>query len=242
MLICHYFTKKGGGSNFQPLVTINVVIIRLRREGVWCNLALVTNFPVFFLTLPLLASGWSSLTQIKITATAVYHRAESQNLSIRSSLPLKVVFRCRLSSVEARLLSKVVFCWRSSSVEGRLLSKAVFHQRMSSVRGCVCQRLVVFGQRSSSINGNLPTVIIFHQWSSSVQDQLPLRLAFIKGHLPLMINVRQRSSSLKGCFPLKVVFRQTSSSAKGRLQSSSGTRCALHCFNTNGYSQSLSRS
>ena len=48
VIICHYFTKKGGGSNFQLFVTIYFVTIRLRREGVWCNLALVTNFPVFF--------------------------------------------------------------------------------------------------------------------------------------------------------------------------------------------------
>ena len=47
VIICHYFTKKGGGSNFQLFVTIYFVTIRLRREGVWCNLALVTNFPVF---------------------------------------------------------------------------------------------------------------------------------------------------------------------------------------------------
>ena len=48
VIICHYFTKKGGGSIFQLFVTIHFVTIRLRREGVWCNLALVTNFPVFF--------------------------------------------------------------------------------------------------------------------------------------------------------------------------------------------------
>ena len=35
------------------IVTINFVIIRLKREGVWCKLALVTNFPIS-LGLPLL--------------------------------------------------------------------------------------------------------------------------------------------------------------------------------------------
>ena len=34
VIICHYFTKKGGGSNFQLFVTIYFVTVRLRREGV----------------------------------------------------------------------------------------------------------------------------------------------------------------------------------------------------------------
>ena len=45
----------------------------------------------------------------KITATAVYGRAESRNLSKRSRLPLKVVFHQRLPSIDGHLPSKVFF-------------------------------------------------------------------------------------------------------------------------------------
>ena len=58
--------------------------------------------------------------QEKMTATAVYGRAESRNLSIRSHLSLNVVFHQ----------------W-SSSVKGRLPSKVIFRQWMSSVKGCL---------------------------------------------------------------------------------------------------------
>ena len=45
---------------------------------------------------------------------------ESQNLSIGSCLPLKVVFHSGSTSTEGRLPQKVVFHQRLSSVEGRL--------------------------------------------------------------------------------------------------------------------------
>ena len=41
-------SEKGGGGE-EGIVTFNFVIRRLRREGVWCNWALVTNCPVFFM-------------------------------------------------------------------------------------------------------------------------------------------------------------------------------------------------
>ena len=77
----------------------------------------------------------------KITAKAVYGRAESQNLSIRSRLPLKVVFHRGLSSVKGSLPSKVVFHQRLSSIKGRLPSKFFYHQRVSSIKGQVWHSL-----------------------------------------------------------------------------------------------------
>ena len=54
-----------------------------------------------------------------------------QNLpSIKSRLPLKVVYYQKSSSSESRLPSKVVFHQRSSSLKGSLSSKVVFWQRI----------------------------------------------------------------------------------------------------------------
>ena len=114
----------------------------------------------------------------KMTATAVYGRAESWDLSKRSCLPLKVVFHRRASSIECRLPVKAIFN------RGRLQS------RSSSIK-------VVFNQRSSSIKGRFPSEVVF-QW----------RLSSIGGCLPLKVVFPWRSSSIKGCLPFKVVFHQ----------------------------------
>ena len=53
--------------------------------------------------------GKAETEPIKMTTKAVYGRAESRNLSIRSHLPLKVVFHQRLSSIEGCLPLKVGF-------------------------------------------------------------------------------------------------------------------------------------
>ena len=81
-----------------------------------------------------------SKSKRKMTATEVYGRAESQNFSI-CSLPLKVIFHHRLSSIK-----------------GRLPSKVVFHQKLSSIKGCLSSKVVkvIFHQRSSSIKVHLP--------------------------------------------------------------------------------------
>merc|ERR1711942_6470 len=54
---------------------------------------------------------------------------------VKRRLPLKVVFRQRLSSIKGCLPSKVVFHRRSCSIKGRLPLKVVFHQRSSSIEG-----------------------------------------------------------------------------------------------------------
>ena len=82
----------------------------------------------------------------KMTATAVYGRAETRNLSMKSS-SIEVFFHVRSSSFKVSLPSKVVFHQRSSSIKGRLLSrvsikdrllsKAVFYQGSFSIEGCL---------------------------------------------------------------------------------------------------------
>ena len=89
---------------------------------------------------------------MKMTATAMYGRAESQNLSIGSRLPLKVVFHRGSSPIEGRLPPKVILHWRWSSVKGRLLSKVIFCQRSSPITGHVPANIVCH-QRSSFIEG-----------------------------------------------------------------------------------------
>ena len=87
-----------------------------------------------------------------MTATVVFGRAESWNLSIRSS------------SVKGRLLSKVIFCQRLSSVKSRLLPKVVFCQSCLPLK-------VVFHQ------GRLPLLGHFHFWAL-VLSVAKLSLAF----------------------------------------------------------------
>ena len=92
----------------------------------------------------------------EMTATAVYGRAESRNLSIGIRLSLKVVFHRGSSSIEGCLPRKVVFHWRSSSTEGCLPSKIVFCQRLSSFKVCLPSKIisnVAFYQRPYSIKG-----------------------------------------------------------------------------------------
>ena len=96
-----------------------------------------------------------------------YMAEQNLKISIRSCLPLKVVFRWRSSSVKGRLPSKVVFRQRSSFVKGRLPSKVVFRQRSSSVKGRLPSK-VVFRQRSSSVKGRLSSNVVFDQrWCST---------------------------------------------------------------------------
>ena len=58
-----------------------------------------------------------------------------QNMySIKSRLPLKVVFHQKLSPIKGCPPSKVVLHQKSSSIKDHLLSKVVFHQWSSSVK------------------------------------------------------------------------------------------------------------
>ena len=83
-----------------------------------------------------------------MTATAVYGRAESRNLSICRFFPmkvvgglaLKVIFHKRSSCIKGHLPLKVVLHRRSSSIEGCLPSKVVFHWRSFSIEGCLLSR------------------------------------------------------------------------------------------------------
>ena len=99
---------------------------------------------------------------VKMTATAVYGRAESRNLSIEGCLPLTVVFHWRLSSIEGRLPSKVIFHHK-----GLLPLKVVFIEVHLPSK-------VVFHHWSSSIEGHLPSKIVFYQRLSSIEGLPPL--------------------------------------------------------------------
>ena len=46
--VCHYFSKEGGYSSLQQIVTLVLVTNRLGRVGVNSILDNVTEFPVFF--------------------------------------------------------------------------------------------------------------------------------------------------------------------------------------------------
>ena len=93
-----------------------------------------------------------------MTATAVYGRAESRNLSICSFFPmkvvgglaLKVIFHQRLSSIKGSLPLKDVFQRRSSFIKCRLSLKVVFHQSSSSIKGCLPSQFVF---NINSLNG-----------------------------------------------------------------------------------------
>ena len=90
-----------------------------------------------------------------------------QLLQHQASLPSKVVFLQRLSSIKGCLPSKVVFHQRSSSFKGCLPSKVIFHQRLSSIKGYLPSK-VVFHQKSSSIKCCLSSKFVFHQRLYSV--------------------------------------------------------------------------
>ena len=108
--------------------------------------------------------------------------------------------------------------------------KNSLYRRLSSLMGCLPSK-VVFHWRSSFIEGRLPLMVIFRRWSSSINGCLPSKAVF-----------HSRLSSIKGRLPWKVIFYQRLYSIKGDKLSSGGTRCALDCFNTNGYYWNLSRS
>ena len=73
------------------------------------------------------------------------------------SLPTKVVFHQRLSSIEGCLPSKVILHWRVSFNEVRLPSKAIFHQKLSSIKGCFHSKVVFVFTIKLSIHAKFHT-------------------------------------------------------------------------------------
>ena len=124
----------------------------------------------------------------KMTPTAVYRRAQSRNLCIRSRLPMKVVFHQRSSSIECWLPLNVVFNQRMSYIKGCLPSEAVFHRSSSSIVGHLPSK-VVFYWRSSSIIGRLPSKIVCNQRLSTIKGRLPSKGVF---HQSWTINCRPK--------------------------------------------------
>ena len=98
----------------------------------------------------------------KFTAMGVFGRVESRNLC---TLPSKVVFNQRLSSIKGRLPSKVGFHKRVSSIKDHPPSEVVFQERSSSINGCPLSKVVP--------QDHFPSKVVFH-----------LRPSYIKGHLP----------------------------------------------------------
>ena len=99
-----------------------------------------------------LSSLFLPVSNKKVTVTAVYGRAQSQNLFITSLLPMKVIFHQNSFSIEGCLASKVVFYRSLSSSESCLPFKVVFHRRLSSIKGRLPSKDVIH-RSSLSIEG-----------------------------------------------------------------------------------------
>ena len=75
-------------------------------------LALHTTYQLYLLFFKGVVAyfAWKLFCQfIKMTATVVYGRAKSRNLSISSHIPLKAVFYCKLVYLKSYLILKIVF-------------------------------------------------------------------------------------------------------------------------------------